>query len=931
MPKRSPGMSATTGPQDYIRVARNAVEPLQKRTLTGLISRSRFYWTPDQVLASLVSGARLASDGDPDRALAALKAKTPLDVELNIASYIINNRAGRTEAARSCRVLVDEGIHALHVAGSECVRRNNPAVGVPLLLRAATALPFIIRSGSRAPGVVLCDLATAFQDLTEFATADKIYEHALASCPSGNADLQFQRSVILSNLGAMRITEGRFNDASRLFKESLAIVDQHTDAHPSERIAALVNAGHSERLRGKARSARDLLEEARRLGKQGGQTGSANYSRALLHLADLDIEAGDETAAILRWREIRRVARRTGSVRLQAEAWSTQADYLAKSGRLEAARRCLMKACRLLDDGPSDEGDERVEVRQLLADVARRQEKFREATRWSQGALDIGRQVFGNEWIGNVDTIRTQARIAWDIKDHESCLRLRLSALELLREIVPKDHPRRLMLEGEIAEAYASNGKRGIAQRRLRACMREEARLMSRLIDRESSIFELPEMRMTRHQLELYIILILEGRPPSPQRLRDLMDLVLSFRGLAAESWRKSGSDPDGPLEMLDPLAPASDVGVAVTETVLRNNARERILLIDNGMRTMMHRLGPASQLELALKEWSRDRGKATRPALLELTDTILASIGAATRLVWLADSGLAIHPIAALPLRDGRAVADLFVVTQPRNAYVLRRRSQNVGSDRSLLVGISDFGDEADLRPLPGVADEIRRLANLMVSANPVILEGMHATRAAVLEALRGRPRIVHIATHGRVAGSGGRNSQIRARLALNGHHDHLAGTALVMAADPDATQPDLLTARDLTGLDLSSVKLVVLAACDSGVASSDASEGILGFQAALHAAGVETVVTSLWPLIDLSTVQLVHRLHSEVASGALPAEALRIAQLTTRQQWAGIRHWGGWVVSGPLGGKIQFEDRGQTDVRSVDEAGLATTEVAG
>lgn len=112
---------------------------------------------------------------------------------------------------------------------------------------------------------------------------------------------------------------------------------------------------------------------------------------------------------------------------------------------------------------------------------------------------------------------------------------------------------------------------------------------------------------------------------------------------------------------------------------------------------------------------------------------------------------------------------------------------------------------------------------------------------------------------------------------------------------------QDERVGLEKLLPLPLGGVKLVVIAACDSGVASSDASEGILGLQAAFHASGAETVITTLWRLYDLPTSYLVEQLYAEVLLGKPPAECLRRAQAATRRKWAGKFGWGGWIVSGP------------------------------
>ncbi|WP_409995910.1 CHAT domain-containing protein [Rhizobium leguminosarum] len=243
--------------------------------------------------------------------------------------------------------------------------------------------------------------------------------------------------------------------------------------------------------------------------------------------------------------------------------------------------------------------------------------------------------------------------------------------------------------------------------------------------------------------------------------------------------------------------------------------------------------------------------------------------------------------PIASLPSNDGVPLFDRATSLQPRSAFLLKASLPDPMPLEALVLSVSQFHVATGLKPLPGVDLEIDHAVNRL-RPNPVVaLSNEAATRELFLEALESRPTLLHIATHGIRPSRQGRASQAKRD----------AGTGLQLGG----IDASVLTAEEIALLDLEHVAVAVIAACDAGLAAADSSEGVLGLQACLHAAGVHSIVTTLWPVDDRSTPFLMDVFYEGLLM-AMPVEAaMQRAQKKTRERWRNPFHWGGWVVSGP------------------------------
>ncbi len=130
------------------------------------------------------------------------------------------------------------------------------------------------------------------------------------------------------------------------------------------------------------------------------------------------------------------------------------------------------------------------------------------------------------------------------------------------------------------------------------------------------------------------------------------------------------------------------------------------------------------------------------------------------------------------------------------------------------------------------------------------------------------------------------------------------LCGLALAGANLPEdavGRAPGLITADELSTLDLSNCELAVLSACDTNVGERRAGQGVASLQKALQMAGARSVITSLWKVPDEATKELMLDFYRRLWLEKKPKwQALWEAKMELRNKRRPVREWAAWVLTG-------------------------------
>ena len=95
-----------------------------------------------------------------------------------------------------------------------------------------------------------------------------------------------------------------------------------------------------------------------------------------------------------------------------------------------------------------------------------------------------------------------------------------------------------------------------------------------------------------------------------------------------------------------------------------------------------------------------------------------------------------------------------------------------------------------------------------------------------------------------------------------------------------PDEEEDGILTAQEISTLDLRGLDLVVLSACQTGLGDIISGEGVFGLQRGFKKAGAKTIIMSLWNVNDESTMKMMTSFYHHYLEGMSKEKAFHTAQ---------------------------------------------------
>ena len=190
-----------------------------------------------------------------------------------------------------------------------------------------------------------------------------------------------------------------------------------------------------------------------------------------------------------------------------------------------------------------------------------------------------------------------------------------------------------------------------------------------------------------------------------------------------------------------------------------------------------------------------------------------------------------------------------------------------------------------SNLQPLPYSAEEIQNIVSVSSGKSELFLRAADL-KSAFLGGRANTASLLHVSTHAFADADNPENSRI------------------LFSPGGAGRDADYVFLRELYGLDLSSVNLATLSACDTERGKMVRGEGVQAFGRALLFGGSRSALTTLWRVDDQPTAEFMKQFyHYSLQKNQPKAEALRSAKLKFLHSGTALAnpsHWAAFVLNG-------------------------------
>lgn len=230
--------------------------------------------------------------------------------------------------------------------------------------------------------------------------------------------------------------------------------------------------------------------------------------------------------------------------------------------------------------------------------------------------------------------------------------------------------------------------------------------------------------------------------------------------------------------------------------------------------------------------------------------------------------------------------------------------------TSRAFTAADSRYG----VKYLPGTLKEVEEIAQCFTSSTRLITD-INGTEESFKSLAGSAIDIIHLATHGFFWSeedaqrrdyvtflnplnlkdqSSEDKALMRSGLFFSGANIGLKGEEL-----PDDVEDGVLTALELSNINLGHVDMVVMSACESGLGETSC-EGVFGLQRGFKLAGANTLLMSLWKVDDTATHKLMTEFYKHYLSGKSKQMSLHLAQESLRNssEYSDPQYWAAFIL---------------------------------
>lgn len=380
------------------------------------------------------------------------------------------------------------------------------------------------------------------------------------------------------------------------------------------------------------------------------------------------------------------------------------------------------------------------------------------------------------------------------------------------------------------------------------------------------------------------------AKNPNDSTLSDLYNIVLFSKGI---TWRRGGGINTMCWKDIENALDENDIAIEFISPVVPSNDNMVFyaLSIKKGYRCpKMTRLFDILQFKDSLKSCGTQVEKDQKIGNMVWTPLKNELMGI-KKIYFSATHVLNNMPIEYMPITDTESYNDRYCMIRVSSTQEIVNNKARSHYNKAVLFGGLQYEEieakgegetkRSGFEPLPNTGEEVAEIANVFEKSylGYKVFSGDEGTES-LFKSLSSSPvDILHLATHGKYIFNNdvgpyhnGDDALKNSVLAFSGVNER----PLTGFEQDDG----IVTALDISQMDLPNLDLVSLSACESALGEYGIDDSIMGLQRGFKIAGANTILMSLNKVDDEATRILMVEFYRNLMSGKTKQQSLKDAQ---------------------------------------------------
>lgn len=329
----------------------------------------------------------------------------------------------------------------------------------------------------------------------------------------------------------------------------------------------------------------------------------------------------------------------------------------------------------------------------------------------------------------------------------------------------------------------------------------------------------------------------------------------------------------------------------------------------------------PLTELdEIDIQKWSFNKKYKSNSLYKVLVEPLSEYLIGKTKIYFAPVGCLNNISVENIPVPKGGCLSDKYEIHRLSSTRMINNLNQSVAFSSAFLFGGLNYNSSAEEMEyyaslkkqsrssdglhswsyLPESLEEVKKIGDQLSQINPVVVSGSEGIEERFKLLSGEKTNLIHIATHGYYDQEYAKKV-VQSNIPVEDEALKLCGLVFSGANNSDIEEDvddGLLSAEEISRLNLIGCELVVLSACGTGLGLTTNQDESYGLIRAFKKAGCKSILMSLWDVDDRASRLFMEQFYKSLLEGYTKSESVNYARKKVREEYSNPKYWASFVL---------------------------------